>query len=42
MSWAIQYEQVKNGINELSRIWKSEKGINLLKFQLGKKGSLDK
>ncbi|AOA94556.1 hypothetical protein AM387_21615 [Klebsiella pneumoniae] len=42
MSWAIQYEQVKNGINELSRIWKSEKGIKRLKFQLGKKGSLDK
>ncbi|PLN45264.1 hypothetical protein CWN65_28275, partial [Klebsiella pneumoniae] len=40
MSWAIQNEQVKNGISELSRIWKSEKGIKRLKFQLGKKGSL--
>lgn len=42
MSWAIQYEQVKKGINELSHMWKSEKGIKRLKYQLGKKGFLDK
>ena len=41
MSWAIQYEQVKNGINELCRIWKSEKGIKRLRFHLGKKDSLN-
>ncbi|EBM6934744.1 hypothetical protein D3Q75_16285 [Salmonella enterica] len=26
---------------EISRIWKSEKGIKRLKFQLGKKGSFN-
>lgn len=36
MSWAIQFEQVKNGISELSRVWKSVKGIRRLNDQLNK------
>lgn len=36
MSWAIQYEQVRTGIDELRRLWKSAKGIERLKEQVNK------
>lgn len=36
MSWAIQYEQVRTGIDELRSLWKSAKGIERLKEQLNK------
>ncbi|WP_237372331.1 DUF6402 family protein [Raoultella terrigena] len=41
MSWAILYEQVRTGIDELRRLWKSAKEIERLKEQLNKSKLID-
>lgn len=42
MSWALKFEQVSVGIEELTNRWKSIKGIARLKKQLQNKGDFNK
>ncbi|WP_271461515.1 DUF6402 family protein [Pantoea leporis] len=41
ISWAMQNDQVKKGVNELRSTWKSVRGIERLKFQISK-GNINK